>query len=63
MTLNRRLVLLLYLLLLLKVLITTNTGQAGNFKSVDIFNANRIQRRRFFAVERARRIIRVFDYR
>ena len=38
MTLARRLLLLLYLLLLLR-LIKTKTGQAGDFKNVDIFNS------------------------
>ena len=45
MTPNRRLVLLVYLLLLLNVLIKTRTVQAGNFKVVDISNAKKIQRR------------------
>ena len=52
-TLDRRLLLLLRL-------IKTKTGQVGNFKIVDIFNAEKIQRRKLFVVESARRIIRAF---
>ena len=58
MTLERRLLLVLYLLLLW--LITTKTGQAGIFKTVGILNAEKVQRRKFCVVESARRIIRVF---
>ena len=36
----------------------TKTGQAGNFKNVHIFNAEKTQQRKLFVVERARRIIR-----
>ena len=60
MTLNRRLVLLLYLLPLLNVWIKTKTGQAGNFEIVDIVNAKKIQRRKLFFVESARRIMRAY---
>ena len=60
-TLNRRLVLLLYLLLL-NVLIKTTTRQGGNFMTVNIFSEKKIQRRTFFPVESARRIIRAFWY-
>ena len=38
----------------------TKTGQAGNFKMIDFFNAEKTQRRKIFVVESARRIIRAF---
>ena len=54
-TINRRQVMLLYLLLLLlllNMLIQTISGQAGNFKIVDIFNAKKNQRRKLFFIQR-----------
>ena len=64
-TLDRRLLLLLLLYLLLLLLpllrfIKTETGQTGNFKSVDICNAGKNQERTWFIVESARRTIRTF---
>ena len=65
MTLDSRLLLLLLLLLLLCSLLLLlrlrkpKTGHAGNFTIVDIFNAEKNQRR-ILLVESVRRIIRVF---
>ena len=60
-TLGRRLLLLLHLMLLLR-LMKTKTEHAGNFKIVGIYNAEKTQRRKFFVVEihTARRTIHEF---
>ena len=59
-TLDRRLLPLLYLLLLwLQRLVKNKTVQAGNFKIVDICNGDKIQRA-FFQFESARRVIQAF---
>ena len=62
MTLDRRPLLLMYLLLVLLRLINTKTGQGGDFNIVDTFNAEKIKRRKLFVVESARRILPVFQY-
>ena len=60
-TLGRRLLLLDLLLLLLLLLsvevVKIKTGPAGNIKSVNIFNAEKIQRRKFSVVESAQHLV------